>query len=69
MSTYRIGCLGDGIGFKVQVTDASGDLRVVGVFSDEAVARAWIVADQEAAAQAPGDASPLTLAAVSFSGQ
>jgi hypothetical protein len=51
MSTYRICSLGDGIGFKVQVTDASNSLRVVGIFADEAVARAWIMADRRAARQ------------------
>ncbi|MFL5288646.1 MAG: hypothetical protein ACJ8AW_48760 [Rhodopila sp.] len=49
MSMYRICSLGDGIGFKVQVTDGSGGLRVVGVFADEAVAKAWIIADQQEA--------------------
>jgi len=43
--------LGDGTGFKVQVTDAAGSLRVAGVFSNEAVVKDWIVADQQAAEQ------------------
>ena len=54
--------LGDGTGFKVQVTDAAGGLRVVGVFSDEAMAKAWIAADQQAAEQkavGAGTAAPV----------
>ncbi len=39
---YRINALGGGAGYKVQVADTAGGLRVVGVFSNEADARAWI---------------------------
>jgi hypothetical protein len=34
------------MGFKVQVTDAAGGLRVVGIFPDEAIAKAWFAADK-----------------------
>jgi len=40
--------LGGGAGFKVQVADPAGGLRVVGVFADEAGAEAWITRDQAA---------------------
>jgi hypothetical protein len=63
MGTYRIGSLGDGMGFKVQVTDGAGGLRVVGVFPDEAMAKAWIAADQQAAEResaGEGTATPVT---------
>jgi hypothetical protein len=45
---YCINTLGGGAGYKVQVADSAGGLRVVGVFSNEADARAWIAADQAA---------------------
>jgi hypothetical protein len=55
MSTYCICSLGDGIGFKVQVADPAGGLRIVGVSTDEDIAKAWITADQQAAEPHPAD--------------
>ncbi len=61
MSIYRIDPVGGGRGFKVQVADAAGGLRVVGVFLTVADADEWIAADsgrteQPAAGRAPLDA-------------
>jgi hypothetical protein len=49
MSIYRVNPIRGGSGFKVHVTDEAGGLRVVGVFSTEADADAWIVADSRKA--------------------
>jgi hypothetical protein len=43
---YCINTLGGGAGYKVQVADNAGGLRVVGVFSNEDDAKAWIEVDQ-----------------------
>ncbi len=53
---YRINALGGGAGYKVQVADTAGGLRVVGVFSNEADARAWIAADQATTRAGTADA-------------
>jgi hypothetical protein len=45
MSRYRVDPIGGTDSFKVHVTDNAGGLRVVGVFSTEADAEAWIAAD------------------------
>jgi hypothetical protein len=47
MDIYRINPVGGGIGFKVDVADETGGLRVVGVFSSEADAQAWIATDRQ----------------------
>ncbi len=48
MSMYCINTLGGGAGYKVQVEDTAGGLRVVGVFFNEDDAKAWIEVDQAA---------------------
>ncbi len=49
MSTYRINPVGGSAGFKVNILDEAGGLRVVGVFPTEAVANAWIAIDSRMA--------------------
>jgi hypothetical protein len=46
MDIYRINPVGGGIGFKVDVADETGRLRVVGIFPSEADAHAWIATDR-----------------------
>jgi hypothetical protein len=48
MSTYRINQICGSNGYKVNVMDDAGSLRVVGVFFTENAARAWIMADRRA---------------------
>jgi hypothetical protein len=50
MSIYRVNPMGGRDGFKVQVIDDAGGLRVVGVFLTEADADAWIAADSSRSA-------------------
>jgi hypothetical protein len=49
MRTYRINLIGGGGGFKVDVADNAGGLRVVGIFVTEADASDWIEADSRMA--------------------
>ena len=49
MSIYRINPIGGGSGFKVNVSDKTGGLRVIGIFSSETAAAAWISADRDTA--------------------
>jgi hypothetical protein len=46
MEIYRINPIGGGIGFKVDVADKTGRLRVVGIFLTQADAQAWIATDR-----------------------
>ena len=46
MSIYRIKPIAGGNGFKVNVSDDAGGLRVVGIFYSENAAAAWITADR-----------------------
>jgi hypothetical protein len=46
MNIYRINPVGGGLGFKVDVADETGGLRVVGIFSSESDAQAWIATDR-----------------------
>jgi hypothetical protein len=46
MNIYRINPVGGGLGFKVDVADETGGLRVVGIFFSEADAQAWIATDR-----------------------
>ena len=55
MSIYRVNPIGGGGGFKVHVTDNAGGLRVVGVFSTEDDAKAWIAADSHSVASRERD--------------
>jgi hypothetical protein len=57
MSMYCINTLGGGAGYKVQVEDTAGGLRVVGVFSNEDDAKAWIEVDQATTRDAITDQS------------
>ena len=59
MSIYRVNPIGGASGFKVHVTDKAGGLRVVGVFSTEADAKAWIAADSHVVASPDCDAPRL----------
>jgi hypothetical protein len=59
MSIYRIDPVGGSNGFKVHVADNAGGLRVVGVFSTEAIANAWIIADSSTAEVSDQDSSHL----------
>ena len=45
MSVYRVDPISGSGGFKVQIADDAGGVRVVGVFLTEAEAAAWIAAD------------------------
>jgi hypothetical protein len=58
MSIYRVNPVGSG-GFKVDVVEESGGLRVVGVFLTEADANVWIAADQNGARSLDDDGSRL----------
>jgi hypothetical protein len=46
MDIYRIKPVGGGIGFKVDVADETGGLRVVGILPSKADAQAWIATDR-----------------------
>ncbi len=59
MSIYRIDPVGGGRGFKVQVADAAGGLRVVGVFLTVADADAWIAVDSSRTKQPAEGHAPL----------
>ncbi len=55
MGIYRIDPIGGGTGFKVHVADATGSLRIVGIFFSETDAAAWIEADRHHTARAGRD--------------
>jgi hypothetical protein len=55
MSMYCINTLGGGAGYKVQVADTAGGLRVVGVFANKDDAKAWIEVDQATPRNAVAD--------------
>jgi hypothetical protein len=55
MSMYCINTLGGGAGYKVQVADTAGGLRVVGVFSNKDDAKAWIEVDQATSREPAAD--------------
>jgi hypothetical protein len=57
MRTYRIKPLGGGTGLKVDVADAAGGLRVVGIFLSETDAEAWIANDRRLTDRRGGDHS------------
>ena len=59
MSTYRVNPVGRSGGFKVQVIDSTGGLRVVGVFPTEDDANAWIDADSRMAQPTDCQAPPV----------
>ena len=46
MSIYRINPITGSSGFKVNVSDDAGGMRVVGVFTSENAAAAWINVDR-----------------------
>jgi hypothetical protein len=55
MSIYMINPIGGGSGFKVNVSDGGGGVRVVGIFSSETAAAAWITVDRGTAERKKAD--------------